>query len=509
MAFTADPDSLDPHTTPRASAAAAGAAVYSRLLAFESGPGGARVDFDTVPDVAQFTEAPDARTFTVRLNPEARFTAPIDRALTSADVKYSFERVMARAAGALTAEPRLADTLERIETPDARTVTFRLKGPYGAFPQTLADARGLTLLPVESGTAFDPARQMVGSGPFTLTSYELGERLSYARNAGWHGGPERPYVDAVEVAIVRDGAERVRRFLAGELDVVALEAADLQRVRDGVRGAIIEAAPPLQIQNITFSGLEGAAAPWHDPRVRQAISMAIDRDAMLDEAFGLEEMRRAGLDVPYTWDGFLPWGITGYSVSANQMAPARLAAFTFDPAEAARLLDAAGWGDGFDAEWHTTGGLRGGYPVNARLVAQFLREVKINLRAIVEEHGDEFLRGTVPGNFLGMASIAQSLGEPGNYLDAMYSPGSLRNSGRVDDPRLTAMVRDIHANADREERRQQIVAAQGYLADRMYNVPLPNGPVLTAYQPQARNVLAYAGHGVAAAIDPLPNYWKA
>ena len=50
---------------------------------------------------------------------------------------------------------------------------------------------------------------------------------------------------------------------------------------------------------------------------------------------------------------------------------------------------------------------------------------------------------------------------------------------------------------------------QDYLAERMVNVPLPNGPSLTAYQPAVRNVAEYQSHGVAAAVDQLPYYWKA
>ena len=507
LAFPVDPGNLDFYATDRASAISAAAPVYSRLLAYESGPGRGGVTFNTEPDAAEFTEAPDARTFTVRLNPRAKFSAPIDRVLTSADVKYSFERMQSRVSGALMMAPSLADTVSAIETPDARTVTFRLKEPYGAFPQSLADARGLMLLPIETSKAFDPVKQMVGSGPFTLKSYTP-TGISYARNAAWHLGSDRPFLDGVEVSIIRNASEGVRQFLGGVLDAVSLTSTDVKHVRDGVKGVIIDQAPPLQIQNITFSGLNNDA-PWRDVRVRRAISMAINRDEMLDESFGVKEMRAAGLDVPYTWDGFLPWGMTGYSLETKQMTPERQAAFKFNLTEASRLLSAAGWSDGFGVEWHYAGAFRSGYPVNARLAAQHLREVNINLRTTVEDYGDVFLGSTVPGNFRGMASITQSLGEPGNYLDAMYLPGSSRNTGRINDARLTQMVRNIHANTNREERRQQILDVQGYLTDQMINVPLPNGPVLTAYQPAARNVLDYQSYGVSAAVDEIPYYWKA
>ncbi|MGE3856623.1 MAG: ABC transporter substrate-binding protein [Dehalococcoidia bacterium] len=510
MALAADPGNLDPHANLSVNAKAAAAPVYSRLLAYESGPGKARVSFSTVPDAAEFTQAPDAQTFVVRLNPRAQFTGPVSRPMTSADVKYSVERVLGRGgSNTPTADAQLLSMVGTVETPDERTVTFKLKEPYGAFAPVLADVRALPLLPVETTKAFDPARQMAGSGPFTLKSYEAGAMIAYARNPEWHLGADRPFLDGIEMSIIRDAPAALAQFLGGGLDVLPLTtAADLKRARDGVKGLIVDQSPPLMIQNITFSGLD-FEPPWRDVRVRRAVSMAINRDAMLDEAFGVKELRSLGVDIPYTWDGFLPWGITGYSLEPKQMKTERLASFKYNTSEAAKLMDAAGWPNGFGVEWHYTGGFRGGYPLNARLVAQQLREIKIQLRTTVEDYAAVFLGSTVPGNFRGMASIALSLGEPGNYLTAMYLPASPRNTGKINDPRLTDMITAIKGNTNREERRQQILDVQGYLADQMLNVPLPNGPLLTGYQPAVRNVLEYQSHGAAAGVDQVPYYWKA
>ena len=509
MALAADPGSLDPHANTSINAKVAAAPVYSRLLAYESGPGKARVSFSTIPDAAEFTQSPDAQTFVVRLNPRAKFSAPVNRAMTSADVKYSFDRVMGRGGtGVATSDAQLLSMVASVETPDERTVTFKLKEPYGAFAQVLADMRALPLLPVETTKIFDPARQMVGSGPFTMKSYEPASLISYTRNNDWHLGSDRPFVDAIEMSIIRDAPAALAQFLGGALDALPLAAADVKRVKEGVKGLIVDQSPPLTIQNITFSGLD-FEPPWRDVRVRRAVSMAVNRDAMLDESFGLKELKAQGVEVPYTWDGFLPWGITGYSLDAKQMKPERVAFFKYNTSEAAKLMDAAGWAGGFGVEWHYTGGFRGGYPLNARLVAQHLRDIKIVLRTTVEDYGAVFLGNTVPGNFRGMASIAQSLGEPGNYLTAMYLPSSIRNSGKINDPRLTDTITAINANTNREERRQQILDVQDYLADRMYNVPLPNGPLLTGYQPAVRNVLEYQSQGASASVDQVPYYWKA
>lgn len=117
MALSADPGSLDPHANPSGSAKAAAAAVYSRLLAYEPGPGKAKVSFNTVPDAAESTQSPNARTFIVRLNPRARFTAPVNRAITAADVKYSFERAGRFEGGAAAGDAPSLMMIEAVETP--------------------------------------------------------------------------------------------------------------------------------------------------------------------------------------------------------------------------------------------------------------------------------------------------------------------------------------------------------------------------------------------------------
>ena len=166
MTLAADPGSLDPHANVGANAKAAAAPVYSRLLAYESGPGKAPVSFSTVPDAAEFTQAPDAQTFVVRLNPRAKFSVPVNRPMTSADVKYSLDRVLGRGgSNTPTADAQLLSMVQTVETPDERTVTFKLKEPYGAFAQVLAGIRACREAGIKVGLRFTMNRRNVQDLP--------------------------------------------------------------------------------------------------------------------------------------------------------------------------------------------------------------------------------------------------------------------------------------------------------------------------------------------------------
>ena len=509
-AIANDPPSLDPYASISLNTKLVGAPVYSRLLAYEAGPDLPQVNFNTVPDAAQALEVPDAKTYILRLNPQARFHRPVSRALTADDVRFSFGRFMGTiATGAAAGDAQLFAAVAAVEAPDPRTVIFRLKEPYGAFAQVLADARGLQLMPRQTGRDFDPAKTMVGTGPWLFRDYRPGKSITYVRNPEWHRGPERPYLDTLEVAVIRDEATATAEFLAGTLDTTGLNAGEIRKAQAALKGVQIVRDDVASLHNITFSGLD-APGPWKDVRVRRAVSMTLDRDAMLDAAFGLKELKALGIDAPYRWNGFLPWGLADYWLDPKgAMTPAQQAAFRYAPAEATKLLNAAGFKEGFAAEWHFTSGYRGGYPVNSDLVAKSLRAVKINLKPLVEDYASQFLPQTFAGNFHGLASMAYALGEPGNYLASVYVPGSPRNSGRVDDARLTELIARIQANPERESRRAQILEAQAHLADTMPNVPLPNGPTFTGYRPSARNAMDFRSQGYAAAVDQTPQWWKA
>jgi peptide/nickel transport system substrate-binding protein len=169
---TTEPSGLDPLATINITSQFVADGVYSRLVRFKSGP---------LPDVQKLELAPDLATawestpdftqwrFTLRQGVTFHNKPPVNsRALTAEDVVKSFERVNALPG---VYKSYLRD-VDRVETPDDRTIVFKLKRANGLFGSTLANFGVLRILPREATGGFDPKTMMIGSGPWQFESYE-------------------------------------------------------------------------------------------------------------------------------------------------------------------------------------------------------------------------------------------------------------------------------------------------------------------------------------------------
>ncbi len=279
----ADPPSLDPYASGSQGQAEFSAFSYSRLFMLKAGPGVPRGSLEVVPDAAESVEvSPDGLAYTVRLRKNVVFHPPLDRALTAEDVVFSWNRLTGKLPG--TTPSVRAEDIQMVETVtavDQYTVVFRLKNPYPFFLQKLADPKVLFIMPKETGTVFNPAEKVVGSGPWVLVEFVPGRLARFKRHPNWHLGPDRPYIDEVVVNVIPEYATQLSQFLGGNLDWATVQGPDLKRVVDTVKGAQIYERPPYPLSVLNFSPRESR---WEDERLRWAVSMALDRDAMLDAA---------------------------------------------------------------------------------------------------------------------------------------------------------------------------------------------------------------------------------
>ena len=161
---------------------------------------------DIESDLALSAESPDASTWTVKLRTDAKFqnTTPVNgRSVQAEDLKATFVRALK-----LTNNPNrgalgMIDP-DQIEAPTADTVVFKLKYPYAPFAKTLASPVYSWVFPREASTGgYDPTKQMIGSGPFTLESHTPDVEYNLKRNPDWFE-KGRPYIDALHFAIIPD-----------------------------------------------------------------------------------------------------------------------------------------------------------------------------------------------------------------------------------------------------------------------------------------------------------------
>lgn len=278
-----------------------------------------------VPRLASSWEwAADGRVLTFHLRPGARFHDGVP--LTSADVIYTYERVVdpkSRAIGRLDAFLPVV----RVEAPDPHTVRVTYRLPFAPaleawevpiLPRHLYEKEDFLRSPLN--------RKPVGSGPFRFASWEPGQRIVLTANdAYWDG---RPYLDALEFALIPSQETTLRALMAGEVDYAALtpvqwdaragEESFTQRFRT------IRFVPSF-LYFIAWRG-DGSNPFFADPLVRRALTLALDR-----EGYVRSVLRGQG---QVASSPFRPDALGG------DPGPAPI---PFDPAQAGALLDRAGW----------------------------------------------------------------------------------------------------------------------------------------------------------------------
>ena len=229
---------------------------------------------DAQPALAESWEAPDDLTYTFTLREGVTFHN--GQPLTAADVKYTFDRIKDEA----TASPRAAQftSVDAIEAVDDRTVTFRLSEPYGPFLATLSS--GFASI-VPNDPSLDLQATMVGTGPFMLESWEQDTETLLAANPSYWL-PGEPKLATVRYRIMPEESARLAAIRTGEIHLTAIAdplTVEAAASSDGV--TTIEH----DTTNYHLLGLNTAEAPFDDVRVRQALSLAIDRQAIVDAVF--------------------------------------------------------------------------------------------------------------------------------------------------------------------------------------------------------------------------------
>ncbi len=507
----ADPPSLDPYASGSQGQAEFSAFSYSRLFMLKAGPGVPRGSLEVVPDAAESVDvSPDGLTYTVRLRKNVAFHPPLDRAMTAEDVVFSWNRLTGKLPGT-TPSVRAEDIqmVESVTAVDQYTVAFRLKNPYPFFLQKLADPKVFFLMPKETGTAFNPAEKVVGSGPWVLQEFVPGRLARFKRHPSWHLGPERPYIDEVVINVVPEYATQLSQFLGGNLDWAVVQGLDLKRVADTVKGVQIYERPPYPLSVLNFSPRESR---WEDPRLRWAVSMALDRDAMVDAAYGLKELEAQGFKVNRYWHTHIPAAFSEYWVDpkGSELDPEAARYLQYNPEEARRLIQQAG--GGFSTELHfAAANSRYGEPyrIMSELIVQYLGRVGINVRAVEEDYNSVFIPQTARGEFNGLMWIPQTRVDPFAYLETQYLITTNKIYGRWNDPPLRDRVRQIQALVDPDRLRREIRAIQSDLLKRMYVMPMQYGagPTFVVYQPWVRNAVDYQTFGQGWPSECLPYYW--
>lgn len=229
----------------------------------------------------EFPEIPDPLTYIFHLREGVKFHN--GREITSEDIKYTYERLLDEAYGA-TYGPLYRTYIDSIEAPDKYTVIFHLKQEWPTFvayaagnhPKT--ENKDLAELPDYGKSVWS------GTGPFMIQEWLPGDRVTLVRNPDyWNAGAEQyPYLDEVVYRSIPDASAMFAALESGEIDVLLEpEYKDLKRYEEDPRFKVI-VNPGTDSTLFVFNT---AMPPFSDKRLRHAVSLAIDRQEIVDTLF--------------------------------------------------------------------------------------------------------------------------------------------------------------------------------------------------------------------------------
>jgi oligopeptide transport system substrate-binding protein len=450
--------------------------------------------------VAESVESPDNTTWTIRLRDGWTFH---DGSPVTASSYVDAWNTTAYGPNGMSGSSALADVvgypdlqaadgagpaatrMSGLRVLDDLTFTVTLTAPFAQFPATLGQG---VLLPLPEAYARDPegfGRRPVGNGPFRAEEDLVPGRGITVRRYEDYAGPRPASVDAVEFRVYADEDTAYTELLAGDLDVLPGASPDVvgEAERDGAARVVDSPSASL-----TYLVLPLYDERWADPRVRRALSMAVDRAAITETV--LEGTRRPA-------DALVAPGTPGHREGACGYC-------VLDVERADALLDEAGFDRGRPVElWFNAGS------GNEAWVEAVGNQLRANLGV------DFVLRGTLaPAEYIGLVGEQGMTGpfrfgwaadypSPRSFLEPLYSsrarPPAGANASWYGNEVVDALLARADAAPTDEEALAGYAAAEDLVLEDMPVVPLFVDVVQTVHSDDVEGVVVEPHGGVDAA----------
>ena len=425
-------------------------------------------DFAIRGQLAESWEQTDPVTLTVRIRSGVHWhdKAPMNgRELTAKDVEYNWHRYLGLGSGYTEVSPFVAQwshlddvSIESVTATDDHTVVFRLKEPNLGAKRTILYHYTSNIMPPEvieeHGDLLD-WRNLVGTGPYELVDWVEGSSLTFTKNPNYWAFDEKypdnrlPYIDEIAYLIMPEESTRVAALRSGQIDYLGTFTSSNINSLDVVAD-LRRTNPDIEVWPFYGSGIglamNLAVEPTNDIRVRHAIQMALDVEAINDGYW-----QGTGRTTP---EAYTAIDIVGYSPPFAEWPEEIKKFYRHNPAEAEKLLDEAGYPRGAGGiRLKTNIEVRDIYDVNVfEILAEQLLEVGIDVDLQVmpsadwvhgiQNHDYESMTAAPQGNSWGiMTPLAHSVSTSG------WNPAGVSN------PEYDALV-EAALNASTVEEQQ-------------------------------------------------------
>ncbi|GAA0279536.1 ABC transporter substrate-binding protein [Pseudomonas rhodesiae] len=457
--------------------------VFNRLTQFKRG--GTEVE----PGLATRWEVSnDGLTYTFHLREGVKFHTTDffkpTRDFNADDVLFTFNRLLDAETPFRKAYPSespyltdmgLNTTIKSVDKLDEHTVRFSLNNVDAAFVQNLA----MSFASVQSaeyagqllkdGKAEDINQKPVGTGPFVFKRYQKDSQIRYVANKQYWK-PEDVKLDNLVFAITPDAASRLQKLKAGECQVSGYpRPADIEVMKQDPNLRVLQQAG----FNLGFLAYNVTHPPLDQLKVRQALDMAIDKQAIIKAVYqGAGQLAQNALP-PAQWS---------YDPSVKD-AP-------YDPVKAKALLKEAGVAPGTTLNLWAMTVQRASNP-NARMSAQMIQQdwAKVGINAnIVSYEWGEYIKRAKNGEHDAMIyGWTGDNGDPDNWLGVLYSCAAVKGSNYAKwcNPAYDKLVQQAKVSNDREQRIKWYQQAQKILKEQVPITPIANS---TVFQPLRKEV---------------------
>jgi dipeptide transport system substrate-binding protein len=309
--------------------------------------------------------------------------------------------------------PKLLKSVDRVDDYTVKIVLNRPEAPFlsdlamqwaGVQSKEYADAM------LKAGTPEKIDQEPVGTGPFSLVQYQKDAIIRFKANPDYWAG--KAAIDDLIFSITPDSAVRWAKLQKGECHVMPYpNPADLDAMRKDSNVQVLEQAG----LNVGYLAYNTTKKPFDDVRVRKAINMAMDKNAIVSAVYMSTGVPAINPIPPSMW---------AYNKSIKDDA--------FNPAEAKKLLAAAGYPNGFTTDlWAMP--VQRPYNPNAKRIAELMQAdlAKIGVTAEIKsfEWGEYRKRMQAGEHQMGMLGWTGDNGDPDNFLDTLLGCDSAKTNG--------------------------------------------------------------------------------
>ncbi len=475
VTFQHEPAGLDPAIAWDVESWSIERLTYQTYLTYASKPGAAGTRLvpelaTEVPSVANGGISVDGTVYTFHIRHGVRFAPPVNRTVTAADCKWSFERMMKQPlapatyfyTGIVGAQDYLdgkARHISGFKIVDPYTVQITLEKPDGAFLDKMS-LPFTSVLPREwvRKVGKNIRREPLGTGPYRIVNWTPGQNITAVRNTNWTGKGEQ-WVDAMKFSFSGDPRAQLLALEGGRSDVMGdpIPPASLgQTLQDHSWSKYVVSAPQI---GWYFAFMNVLEKPFDNVKVRQAVNYAIDT----------QRIQRLLARQGQALDQIYPEAMPGHEAGKQY--------YSFDPAKARALLAAAGYPTGFQTTLYTPDAAP--FPALAEAVQADLKEVGI--QADVKQLGHatfwNFIALKSSHAGLGLSDWYQDFPDPSDWIGPLFtSPiDGGQNSSFYDSPQVDALYSAASSELNPAKRLQMF--------QQMQDVIMSDAPVAPLFQP--------------------------